>query len=464
MEAGSVLLSRNLEWFIFNGSSTSSPSMLNNSMHSPLPEESFLVSGRPRRAFGTVGVVIIVLITSCISLLTVLGNVLVLLSIKVNRNLRTINNYFLFSLACSDLIVGVFSMNLYIVYAVKGYWPLGPQMCDLWLVVDYVVSNASVMNLLLICFDRYFCVTRPLSYPTKRTARWAGVMIAVAWLQSLLLWAPAILLWQAGRDSSKVPEGQCYILLLSNPAVTLATTIPAFYIPVVIMMVLYTRISLASQRRVCKLKSESANLLKPSKTSGGTPTENPDLVNDIKPDETCSFKRDLDLVRTKQLCSMPSVEFSKTDYSLDSSPEASVEDRGLDAETLRPKSLAGCTETSRTTQPHSFPNHTTIKVQRQTSHVVFKNARRKALRERKVTKTVLAVLLAFIVTWMPYSVMVLIGTFCRWCVPEILWMVGYFLCYVNSTVNPVCYALCNATFKRTFKRLLMCKFKNLTLK
>ncbi|XP_067293135.1 muscarinic acetylcholine receptor M2 [Pseudorasbora parva] len=460
MEVGSVVLSRDFEWFVSNGSSTSSPSMLNSSM----PEESYLVSGRPRRAFGTFGVVVIILISSCISLLTVLGNVLVLLSIKVNRNLRTINNYFLFSLACSDLIVGVFSMNLYIVYAVKGYWPLGPQMCDLWLVVDYVVSNASVMNLLLICFDRYFCVTRPLSYPTKRTARWAGVMIAAAWLQSLLLWAPAILLWQAGRDRRNVSEGQCYILLLANPAVTLATTIPAFYIPVVIMTVLYTRISLASQRRVCKLKSESANLLNPSKTNGGTSTANPDLVNDIKPEETCPLKRDSDLVKRERLCSMPSVEFSKTDYSLDSSPDACVEDQGLDAQTLRAKSLTGCTDTSRTTQPYCFPNHTTVQVQRQTSRVVSKNARRKALRERKVTKTVLAVLLAFIVTWTPYSVMVLIGTFCRWCVPEILWMVGYFLCYVNSTVNPVCYALCNATFKRTFKRLLMCKFKNLTLK
>lgn len=430
----------------------------NSSTHTPLPEESLFVSGSPRRVLGTVGMVTIILLTGSVSLLTVLGNVLVLLSIKVNRNLRTINNYFLFSLACSDLIVGVFSMNLYIVYVVKGYWPLGPQMCDLWLVVDYVVSNASVMNLLLICFDRYFCVTRPLSYPTKRTARWAGAMITVAWLQSLLLWAPAILLWQAGRDRSKVPEGQCYILLLANPAVTLATTIPAFYIPVVIMTVLYTRISLASQRQVHKLKPESANLLHPFKPSGVKSPANPDLVNDIKP---CSCKQELDLGRTKQLFSLPSVEFSKTEYSMDSSPDVSAEDRGLDAEASR---LKNSTEMNRKTQADCLQTNGVVQVQRQTSNMVSKNAKRKALRERKVTKTVLAVLLAFIITWTPYSVMVLIGTFCRWCVPEVLWMVGYFLCYVNSTVNPLCYALCNATFKRTFKRLLRCKFKNLNLK
>ncbi|KAI2648526.1 Muscarinic acetylcholine receptor M4 [Labeo rohita] len=460
METESAVFSRDSEWFVFNGSSTSSSTMLNSSTHSPLPEESYFVSGRPRRSFGTVGVVVIIIITSCVSLLTVLGNILVLLSIKVNRNLRTINNYFLFSLACSDLIVGVFSMNLYIVYAVKGYWPLGTQMCDLWLVVDYVVSNASVMNLLLICFDRYFCVTRPLSYPTKRTAKWAGVMIAAAWLQSLLLWAPAILLWQAGRDRSKVQEGQCYILFLANPAVTLATTIPAFYIPVIIMMVLYTRISLASQRRVQKLKPESANLLEPSKTSGEMSTTNPDLVINIKPDEA-SFQQDSKLIRMKRI---PSIEFSKTEFSLDSSPDASGEDQGLHAETSRPKTLTGCVETSGITQPHCFQICATLQVPVQASKVISRNARRKARRERKVTKTVLAVLLAFIITWMPYSVMVLIGTFCRWCVPEILWMVGYFMCYVNSTVNPMCYALCNATFKRTFKRLLLCKFRNLTLK
>ncbi|KAF4094899.1 hypothetical protein G5714_023977 [Onychostoma macrolepis] len=88
METGSVVFSRDFEWIVFNGSSTSSSIMLNSSMHSSLPEESYLVSERPRHALGTVGVVVIILITSCISLLTVLGNVLVLLSIKVNRNLE----------------------------------------------------------------------------------------------------------------------------------------------------------------------------------------------------------------------------------------------------------------------------------------------------------------------------------------------------------------------------------------
>lgn len=38
----------------------------------------------------------------------------------------------------------------------------------------------------------------------------------------------------------------------------------------------------------------------------------------------------------------------------------------------------------------------------------------------------------------------------------IWWQLSYYLCYINSTLNPVCYALCNHNFRRTYKRILTC--------
>jgi len=121
--------------------------------------------------------VTIVVIAVILSMTTVVGNIMVMISFKIDKNLQTISNYFLFSLAVADFAIGLISMPLFTIYTVLGYWPLGPLVCDTWLALDYLASNASVLNLLIISFDRYFSVTRPLTYRAKRTTFKASVMI-----------------------------------------------------------------------------------------------------------------------------------------------------------------------------------------------------------------------------------------------------------------------------------------------
>lgn len=118
-----------------------------------------------------------------------------MISFKIDKQLQTISNYFLFSLAIADLAIGLISMPLFTMSTIMGHWPLGPFVCDTWLALDYLASNASVLNLLIISFDRYFSVTRPLTYRAKRTTNRAAFMIASAWGISLLLWPPWIYSW-----------------------------------------------------------------------------------------------------------------------------------------------------------------------------------------------------------------------------------------------------------------------------
>ncbi|XP_076464017.1 muscarinic acetylcholine receptor M5-like [Babylonia areolata] len=195
-------------------------------------------------------VVLICLVVVVLSILTTGGNLLVIIAFRMDRTLQTVSNYFLLSLAVADLTIGVVSMPLYTLYLLMGHWPLGALLCDIWLALDYTMSNASVANLIIISFDRYFSVTRPLTYRAKRTPRRAGVMIGTAWLVSVLLWTPWIFAWPHIEGQRNVPDTECYIQFLkTNRYMSIFTAMAAFYVPVAIMFVIYFRIYLETRKR-----------------------------------------------------------------------------------------------------------------------------------------------------------------------------------------------------------------------
>jgi muscarinic acetylcholine receptor M3 len=105
---------------------------------------------------------------------------------------------------------------------------------------------------------------------------------------------------------------------------------------------------------------------------------------------------------------------------------------------------------------------TTREKQQQKAALNKKKKSQEKRQESKAAKTLSAILLSFIITWTPYNILVLLKplTSCTKCIPQELWDFFYALCYLNSTINPMCYALCNATFRRTYVRILTCKWQS----
>uniref|UniRef100_A0A8C4X3G7 Muscarinic acetylcholine receptor n=1 Tax=Erpetoichthys calabaricus TaxID=27687 RepID=A0A8C4X3G7_ERPCA len=395
-------------------------------------------------------VTLIVLFTGTLSLVTIIGNLLVMIAFKVNSHLKTVNNYFLLSLACADLILGAISMNLYTTYIIMGRWALGNLCCDIWLAIDYVASNASVMNLLIISFDRYFSVTRPLTYRAKRTPKRAAIMIGLAWAISFVLWAPAIIFWQYIVGSRTVPQDECYIQFLSQPIITFGTAIAAFYLPVSIMIILYWRIYKETRKRSKELKglmgSESRDSTGQETHSWETTTTQAGENGNLQSPATLGKNTCWPFLKKTSYKSKISTNGSWINIEEEGSPENSTssdeEESALEMKTiLVDRNLSRVMNDSRNT---ATPRK--------------KRKNQSLIKEKKAAKTLSAILLAFILTWTPYNIMVLVSPFCKKCVPEKLWELGYWLCYINSTVNPVCYALCNEHFRVTFKMLLMCRW------
>ncbi|XP_066935774.1 muscarinic acetylcholine receptor M4-like [Clytia hemisphaerica] len=85
-------------------------------------------------------------------------------------------------------------------------------------------------------------------------------------------------------------------------------------------------------------------------------------------------------------------------------------------------------------------------------HHVTKKDRVKA--ERRTLKLLFFIALAFILSWMPYHLTVIIEASTDYDFPDQLWNFCYIIGRLNSFLNPICYAFGNSKFKQGFKKSL----------
>ncbi|XP_046900189.1 trace amine-associated receptor 7c-like [Hypomesus transpacificus] len=123
---------------------------------------------------------------SFVSVLTVLLNMLVLISISHFRQLHTPTNVLIFSLALTDLLVGAQMIPMEMITRSNPCWYLGRLMCALVPYSSGVFSVFSIWNLALISVDRYIAVCEPLLYPSRVTMRRIILCCFLNWICSMI--------------------------------------------------------------------------------------------------------------------------------------------------------------------------------------------------------------------------------------------------------------------------------------
>ncbi|KAH7939491.1 neuropeptides capa receptor [Rhipicephalus sanguineus] len=185
----------------------------------------------------------------------VVGNVTVCLVIARNSHFQTPTNYYLFSLAISDLLILVFGLpNDLKLYWQQYPWRLGEALCRFRALVAEATSYASVLTIVAFTAERYVAIYHPLFLQTTSSLTRAVRIIAIIWVVSLVSAIPFAVYTRVNfvdfpvGSGRVVPESAFCALPMDTTAVSLpllqCSTFAFFCLPMTLIAVLYLKIGM----------------------------------------------------------------------------------------------------------------------------------------------------------------------------------------------------------------------------
>nr|XP_057918750.1 5-hydroxytryptamine receptor 7-like [Doryrhamphus excisus] len=350
-----------------------------------------------------------VLIGSALTLLTLCtvgGNLLVVISVCAVKKLRQPSNYLIVSLAAADLSVAVAVMPFVSVTDLSGgRWRFGRWFCNIFIAMDVMCCTASILTLCAISIDRYLGITKPLTYPVRQNGRCMAKTVAWVWLLSASITLPPLFGWAQNVNDGRV------CLISQDVGYTVYSTAMAFYIPVSVMLFTYSRIY-----RAAKLSAAKHTI--------------------------AAFPREEESTETGSARETEEEEVDCVSVALKLQQE--VEDEcGQRVSRFLKSSEQRWRRRGRKNQS------------------IFK-------REQKAAATLGIVVGAFIVCWLPFFLLstarpFACGVACS-CMPLWLERTLLWLGYTNSLINPFIYAFFNRDLRATYRNLLRCRYRNINRK
>ncbi|XP_042307760.1 alpha-2Db adrenergic receptor-like [Sceloporus undulatus] len=370
--------------------------------------------------YSPLATALILMAVLTVALVTLMGNVLVVLAVYTSRALRAPQNLFLVSLAAADILVATLIIPFSLANEIMDYWCFGNLWCRLYLSLDVLFCTASIMHLCAISLDRYWAVTRAARYNLKRSPRRVKGMIAAVWAIAAFVSLPPLF-------KSTHEDQVC--LLHDDTWYVLASCTASFYAPCLIMVAVYCRIyHVAKHRNSVVIAARRMSY--------------PNLISVAKCDASrVSIQQHSGEVQSAVL------EHSQLAHAQPGLPRLSrqwrVEELGNSGARLRRAPRLSWSMSS--SQQH-----------RRSRDMSVSTNRLMQARERRFTFALAFIIGAFVLCWFPffftYSLESVLGKDC--CISKPLFKFFFWIGYCNSSFNPIIYTVFNRDFRRAFQHLL----------
>ncbi|GBP66242.1 Pyrokinin-1 receptor [Eumeta japonica] len=198
-------------------------------------------------------VVPITIIYTLIFVIGVFGNICTCIVIIRNKSMHTATNYYLFSLAVSDLLLLLSGMPQEM-YSIWVKWPyaFGQSFCLLRGLAAETSTNASILTITLFTIERYLAICHPFqSHAMSKLSR-AIKHVILLWVVSMSLALPLALQFGITYHMGVAMCLQTRIIIQHSFEIS---TFVFFLAPMVLITVLYSLIALRLNRTNVKKAS-----------------------------------------------------------------------------------------------------------------------------------------------------------------------------------------------------------------
>ncbi|XP_027016421.1 trace amine-associated receptor 13c-like [Tachysurus fulvidraco] len=205
----------------------------------------------PERSVSFAVYILLYVCSAAVVLLTVFGNLLVIISVLHFKQLHTPTNMLVLSLAVSDFLIGALLMPAMFIWKIESCWILGKYYCIVFLLIGGVLVSLSIYNIALIAVDRYLALSNPFIYTNTVTRSVMCIVVYCNWCVCVVY---IITLFQFNGNfmGSVMCPGEC--IFLENEVWAAIDLVVLFIFPLSVIIILYTRVFVIAKKHATAIR------------------------------------------------------------------------------------------------------------------------------------------------------------------------------------------------------------------
>ena len=203
-------------------------------------------------------------IFALVMIISFLGNLLVCYAVYRNPRLRNPSNYYIISLALTDILLASCAMPLSVAYLATGEWSFGTSACEFFAILTAAMTETSAFNMALMALNRYYKVVKPNKYQAVFKPRNIVTTALLAWIIPMTFAILSVFVF----DEEAKPNPGYPICVIQFPKLSLTAVFGVTYSQYFIIVFCYWKIYRKVKMHNANLSWQSSNAVdvKVSKT------------------------------------------------------------------------------------------------------------------------------------------------------------------------------------------------------